>query len=76
MFSNRKLGAIIILLIDEGKSPEEISQWADSFNLSYHQSEVETEAYELIQDLAVVTLGPEFYMNQDAIFKAALSLIR
>jgi hypothetical protein len=72
--TKRRLGAELILHLEEGYDPEKLENWA---NIFYHDHVkfLDPEVRLILQDLMSLTSGPEFEMEEKEIQDLALKLI-
>ncbi len=72
--TKKRLGAELILKLEEGYNPKDLESWATHF---YHNNieNLDPEVRLVLQDLMALTLGIEFEMDEKDIKNLAVKLI-
>lgn len=72
--TKKRLGAELILQLEDGYVPEKLENWANHF---YHDHVrfLDPEVRLVLQDLMSLTMGPEFEMTEEEVRQLAIKLI-
>jgi hypothetical protein len=74
-YTKSRFGAELVLLLDEGKNTGDIAKWADSVYYE-HLREIDDDLSVIIQNIASMSFGSEFFYTEKELKDLAIQLIQ